>query len=282
MNIAEMHVYFRQYAQQMGMQNVRAIIPEQIDILLNTAISDIINQLVKENVGIRNDRAIVDTSKIGQINALRSLYVTEDYDMCSDSRFMDFNANDATIGRMSNKYDTSHSLLPDYLYLVNFAIKYKVGDIGYSGSHSNKDSAISSYEVNGNETNYFPVRFIEESRLAETLNDPILKNRFHSPIIVMTNDNVFELYIDTFKQNDDNRYFLIDNYIPYKLRMSYIRKPAKVLYGEDVNLTNVDCDLPESLHVDIVKHATDLYRTAVFNGRYNQQNQQEIAKQNRT
>lgn len=282
MNIAEMHVYFRQYAQQMGMQNVRAIIPEQIDILLNTAISDIINQLVKENVGIRNDRAIVDTNKIGQINALRSLYVTEDYDMCSDSRFMDFNANDATIGRMSNKYDTSHSLLPDYLYLVNFAIKYKVGDIGYSGSHSNKDSAISSSEVNGNETNYFPVRFIEESRLAETLNDPILKNRFHSPIIVMTNDNVFELYIDTFKQNDDNRYFLIDNYIPYKLRMSYIRKPAKVLYGEDVNLTNVDCDLPESLHVDIVKHATDLYRIAVFNGRYNQQNQQEIAKQNRT
>ena len=279
MNIAEMHVYFRQYAQQMGMQNVRAILPEQVDILLNTAISDIINQLVKENVGIRNDRAIIDTNKIGQINALRSLYVTEDYDMYSDSRFMDLNANDATIGRMSNKYDTNHSLLPDYLYLVNFAIKYKVGDIGYSGSHSNKDNAISSSEVNGNETNYFPVRFIEESRLAETLNDPILKNRFHSPIIVMTNDNVFELYIDTFKQNDDNRYFLIDNYIPYKLRMSYIRIPAKVLYGEDVNLTNVDCDLPESLHVDIVKHATDLYRIAVFNGRYNQQNQQEIAKQ---
>ena len=278
MNIAEMHVYFRQYAQQMGIQNVRAILPEQIDILLNTAISDIINQLVKENVGIRNDRAIIDTNKIGQINALRSLYVTEDYDMCSDNRFMDLNANDALIGRMSNKYDTTHSLLPDYLYLVNFAIKYKVGDIGYSGNHSNKDSGINSSEVNGNETNYFPVRFIEESRLAETLNDPILKNRFHSPIIVMTNDNVLELYIDTFKQNDNNRYFLIDNYIPYKLRMSYIKKPAKVLYGEDVNLTNVDCDLPESLHVDIVKYATDLYRTALFNGRYNQQNQQEIAK----
>ncbi len=281
MNIAEMHVYFRQYAQQMGMQNVRAIIPEQIDILLNTAISDIINQLVKENVGIRNDRAIVDTSKIGQINALRSLYVSEDYDMYSDSRFMDFNANDATTGRMSNKDDINHNLLSDYLYLVNFAIKYKVGDIGYSGNHLNKGSAISSSELHRKETNYFPVRFIEESRLAETLNDPILKNKFYSPIIVMTNDNVLELYIDTFKQNDVNRYFLIDNYIPYKLRVSYIKKPAKVLYGEDVNLTNVDCDLPESLHVDIVKHATDLYRMAVLGGRYNnQQNQQEIARPN--
>ena len=160
--------------------------------------------------------------------------------------------------------------------------KYKIGDIGYSGNHSNKDSAISSSELHRNETNYFPVRFIEESKLAETLNDPILKNKFYSPIIVMTNDNVLELYIDTFKQNDVNRYFLINNYIPYKLRMSYIKKPAKVLYGEDVNLTNVDCDLPESLHVDVVKHATDLYRIALFNGRYNQQNQQEIAKQNRT
>ena len=32
MTIAEMHVWFRQYAQQMGMQNVRAILPEQIDL----------------------------------------------------------------------------------------------------------------------------------------------------------------------------------------------------------------------------------------------------------
>ena len=35
MTIADMHINFRQYAQQMGMQNVRAILPEQIDILIN-------------------------------------------------------------------------------------------------------------------------------------------------------------------------------------------------------------------------------------------------------
>ena len=37
MTIAEMHVWFRQYAQQMGMQNVRAILPEQIDLLINNS-----------------------------------------------------------------------------------------------------------------------------------------------------------------------------------------------------------------------------------------------------
>ena len=32
---------------------------------------------------------------------------------------------------------------------------------------------------------------------------------------------------------------------------------------EDISGNNVDCDLPEYLHVDIVKHAVELYRTAV-------------------
>ena len=74
MNISDMHVWFRQYAQQMGMQNVRAILPEQIDILINTSITDTVNQIIRENVGITNDRVITDNSKIGQINALKHLY----------------------------------------------------------------------------------------------------------------------------------------------------------------------------------------------------------------
>ena len=74
MTIAEMHVDFRQYAQQMGMQNVRAILPEQIDILINQSIMDTVNQLIRENIGITNDRVVTDNSKIGQINAFRTLY----------------------------------------------------------------------------------------------------------------------------------------------------------------------------------------------------------------
>ena len=78
MNIGEMHVWFRQYAQQMGMQNVRAILPEQIDILINTSITDTVNQIIRENVGVTNDRIITDNSKIGQINALKSLYKVQE------------------------------------------------------------------------------------------------------------------------------------------------------------------------------------------------------------
>ena len=81
MNIAEMHVWFRQYAQQMGMQNVRAILPEQIDILINTSISDVVNQLIRENIGVVNDRVVTDNAKLNQINALRSLYKVAIIDM---------------------------------------------------------------------------------------------------------------------------------------------------------------------------------------------------------
>ena len=50
MDISEMHKMFRQYAQQMGMQNVRAILPEQIDLFINNSISDTINQVITQFV----------------------------------------------------------------------------------------------------------------------------------------------------------------------------------------------------------------------------------------
>lgn len=292
MNIAEMHVWFRQYAQQMGMQNVRAILPEQIDVLINTAISDTVNQLVRENVGIRNDRVITDNSKIGQINALRSLYKVSELDMASATPFMEFLASDILIGKMSNKWnnpapspgddpieDVSSTVAPDFLYIVDFSLNYKTTDTGYEGVHGG------AAPVDGKDllvTNFFPVRLIDDAYLADTLNDFVLKNRIRTPILVTYNDGTFDLYVDEFKSrivevnSTPTTFYTLDNFlVPNKLRMSYIAKPAKVKYATDIAGTNVDCNLPESMHVDILKHAVDLYSTSINGGLYNaQQNQQ--------
>ena len=276
MNIAEMHVWFRQYAQQMGMQNVRAILPEQIDVLINTAISDTVNQLVRENVGIRNDRVITDNSKIGQINALRSLYKVKELQMATSTPFMEFLAADMLTGKMSNKQadgtDVSVATkAPDYLYLVDFAISYKITTTGYTGTHG---GAAPVFDNDAVETKYFPVRLIEDAYLADTLNDFVLRNRVRTPILVTYNDGTFDLYIDEFEKTGVY-YHLINNLIPFKFRMSYIDKPAKVKYATDIGGTNVDCNLPESMHVDILKHAVDLYNVALQGGLYSaQQNQQ--------
>ena len=257
MTITEMHVWFRQYAQQMGMQNVRAILPEQIDLLINTSITDTINQIITQNIGVTNDRVITDNSKIGQINALRSLYkvieVIADPDN-GDEPFSEGNI-DTIYNIVANfgDIDGEPGQTFDYLYLVDLAINYKTS--------ANKI------------TNYFPVRLIDDAFLADTLNDFILKPRVRTPIAVIYNNKI-QLYI-----NDIVNTGLPQNLTPNVLRISYIGKPAKVAYLSDVGGTNVDCDLPEYMHVDILKHAVDLYRISISGALSGAQSQQQAQQQ---
>ena len=46
-------------------------------------------------------------------------------------------------------------------------------------------------------------------------------------------------------------------------------------FKEDIQGENVDCDLPESMHVDILKHAVDLYNTSIQGNLYAVQQQQQ-------
>ena len=254
MTIAEMHVWFRQYAQQMGMQNVRAILPEQIDLLINSSITDTINQVITQNIGITNDRIITDNSKIGQSNALRSLYKVKTVlaipSSGTSSTTIPFVKGEEThILRMYadiKNFDNGGSGTNgtfDYLYLVDLSINY-----------SNISSPTSSPTVL---TNYFPVRLIDDAYLADTLNDFVLRPRLRTPIAVLYN-NQLDIYIDNLTNSK-----LPENLNPYKLRVSYIAKPAIVKYASDLGGTDIDCDLPEYMHVDILKHAVDLYRIAI-------------------
>lgn len=384
----EMHIMFRQYAQQMGMQNNRAILPEQIDLLINTSITDTVNQIIKENIGITNDRVITDNSKIGQINILRTLYKVKIFDLIGDNPIFNLDIKDSNIGKISTS-SGNKSIIPDYNFLVDFSINYgkaKTGynfDKGYKLIHPLKDnyyfssgsvpdyikidiknifnvanypagSSITTFsidtvnsencymancglilgyantkkkwflvnktelsinsiiaacnvywedktestlndhyatfdiftesdytsntEIENEITNYFPVRLIDDSYLADTLNDFVLKNRIRSPILTIYNNDIFDLYIDSFIKKDIG-YVLKNNLIPYQFRMSYIAKPAKVFYGEDLGQPNVDCDLPEYTHVDIVKHAVDLYRISISGSMMAVQNQEQNANQ---
>lgn len=240
MNISEMHVWFRQYAQQMGMQNTRAILPEQIDLLINTSINDVVNKIIAENISNRNDRIISDNSKIGQINALRTLYTTQA--IKGDGSTLDtYKVKPFTLALKDIK---------DLLYIDDFAISY------YTDSEKTK------------ETSLFPVRLIDRALLADTLQDYILAPRFRTPIAVVTNrvvndgEETSEVVDFYFGQNELHSE-LIKVMTIKEIECSIIRKPAKVKYVSDINGENVDCDLPESLHYDVLKHAVDLYRISI-------------------
>lgn len=262
-----MHINFRQYAQQMGMQNVRAILPEQIDILLNTSITDTVNQLIRENIGVTNDRTITDNSKIGQINALRTLYKVEEVDIVIGTNFT-YDATRRLSGLIkhtgTNDANVSDSVFGKPMFLVDISINYR----------NTTDDII---------TNWYPVRIIDDVYLADTLNDFILKNRWRSPIATVYKNFTIELYIDKFKAGDSPIIEVLGNksinLTPKQLRISTVQYPAKVKFVEDISEgTSVNCDLPESMHEDIVKHAVDLYRVAV-NGSLQASQEAEQAQQ---
>lgn len=389
MDIGEMHVWFRQYAQQMGMQNVRAILPEQIDILINTSITDTVNQIIRENVGVTNDRIITDNSKIGQINSLKSLYKVEElefrlsenqkyianyvidlgsntltngdtvfvYYIDNDNNHHNDNTDGTTISgttasalvtaiqtQLRDVFDYTSSatlvtssseangallnlnivstdnvknvyveiihdgnaisiekyqdvvrsktntvfefknenyysglikcysdVVNDSLFLVDFSVNYKHST---SGIRTN----INPTYDNTFTSNWFPIRLIDDAYLSDTLNDFILKPRLRSPIMVIYN-NIIDIYFGKFNGNATTGWTLDNNLVPATLRASYIAKPAVVKYNEDINGENVNCDLPEYMHYDILKHAVDLYRQALTGNVLSQQEQERQAQQ---
>ena len=250
MDISEMHKMFRQYAQQMGMQNVRAVLPEQIDLLINNSISDTINQVITQNIGITNDRVISDASKLNQVNALKSLYKVwkgsisaatvkgkekTNYIISFQLPLLNFKTNGNYIE------DNVSSTAISFLYAVDLSINYKKSDFI---------------------TNVFPVRIVDDQFVADVVNDFVLAPKMRSPVASI-HDNLIELYIDKADSKPENEQpFTFKGVSINELRFSYIAKPAIVRFAEDVDGTNVDCDLPEYMHVDIVKHAVELYQLA--------------------
>lgn len=272
MIIAEMHQMFRNYAQQMGMQNVRAILPSQIDLLLNNSISDTVNQVIAQNIGSTSDRVITDNSKLNQVNALKSLYKVwkakvklpaaktnyiASYVLPLDNFGIASEAKDSTIKKGDNVYATPGSAdngkptKIEYFFLVDLSIDY-----------------VKAYGGSSFTTNIFPIRLVDDQYLADVVNDFVMAPSLRSPVATI-HDNDIELYID---KPDANTKTTPDAYKfgggleVNEIRLSYIGKPGIVKFNEDIGGTDVDCELPESMHVDIVKHAVDLYRTALNGG----------------
>lgn len=286
MTTAEMHQMFRNYTQQMGMQNVRAILPSQIDLLLNNSISDTVNQVIAQNIGSTSDRVITDNSKLNQVNALKSLYKVwkakvklpaaktnyiASYVLPLDNFGIASEAKDSTIKKGDNVYATPGSANDgkptkiEYFFLVDLSIDYIKADGGSSFT-----------------TNIFPIRLVDDQYLADVVNDFVMAPSLRSPVATI-HDNAIELYID---KPDANTKTTPDAYKfgggleVNEIRLSYIGKPGIVKFNENIGGTDVDCELPESMHVDIVKHAVDLYRTALNGGILSAQGAQQQQREN--
>ena len=81
--------------------------------------------------------------------------------------------------------------------------------------------------------------------------------------VASIHDSLIELYIDKADTKpEDGQAFTFNGVSINELRLSYIAKPAVVKFAEDVNGNNVDCDLPEYLHEEIVELAIQYYKSS--------------------
>ena len=315
MTISEMHSWFRQYAQQMGMQNVRAILPEQIDNLINTSTKDIIDEVINRNVGTTNDRVITDNAKLANVNALRTLYKVCTIVIYEENGEVGSFTPKPVSDYGNTPYVIDSSDIADALYYVDFSIRYTAADnSGITNPYGVMMTAKAAYEADPTDaakkaayetamaalktaievtnkadlTRWFPVRIIDDTYLADVLNDWVLAPRMRTPaMVVYANDSdtgsTFELYVG------ENQETAVASIAATKalgeLRCSYIKKPREVKYVSDLGGSNVNSDLPEQLQIPMLKHAVDLYRITIQGSLYaNQQNaqqaQQEMVRNN--
>lgn len=90
MDIQEMHNLFRVLGQQMGLQMVRAILPESIDEYLNDSIMEIVRSIVLTNTQtVFQDRVTVQDNPISELNSIRTLFKQAEITSIPDSYKID-------------------------------------------------------------------------------------------------------------------------------------------------------------------------------------------------
>lgn len=202
-----MHRLFRVLGQQMGIQQVRGILPESIDVYLNDSIIAKVRAILQENctVDFKNKLAIQQT-EVSPINALRTLY-----------------------------YESSVEDAKNVLVYLGGYLQHKVD--------TNKRYAC---------------RMIDPIKLDNTLNDYCNKPSLEYPIMSIVNkikDDAFELNIGFFTGGEDAT--------DYDFILKYLTNPDVVKFVDANSEDNVDCNIPEYLHAEIVEKAVRKYFTSL-------------------
>lgn len=247
-----MHELFRVLGQQMGMQKVRAILPESIDVLLNTSIVHCVRQITNSNVTTNFGNIVaIQKNKVSVINALRTLYTEREVNISYDTEtYQDENDETQTRDIVLNPVVVEAFYDFDIFYLLDCNISY------------DEDSPY----------NYIAARLIEPNLIGEVERDYLLRPTKKFPAVTIVNviENTDEPEeSETSEESESTKGTVIDyniysgNNKPSKLKVSFIKYPAKVKFSE-TETERVDCDLPVHFHHMIVEEAVRLYLQSVY------------------
>lgn len=294
MNIQQMHESFRVIGQQMGMQLVRGILPESIDVYLNNVIVEKTQIDLLNNVKtVLQDNVNMQGSTMSPINLFRSLYRSARFSLIPreanpenrDANYLNIcdswpivDENGVATYESNDFYNAKNGyhriLMPTVAYkkykdttLEEGTNKYQLDDdeyfinpmlyLGFSVEYDDYSK--------GNAT---ACRLIGADMLETTFRDYCNGASKKEPIVTMISSPIVQdsleiltgvanEYIELFTNTKDCR--------AKYLNIKYIKTPNVVHWDTDITKC-VNCDLPEYTHFEIVERAVRKFFTSVGMG----------------
>ena len=246
MNIQEMHNTFRTLGQQMGMQLIRGILPESIDVYLNDVIIE--KTQVELLQGVRTalqDSVDTQASTMSPINAFRTLYRNARYSI---------NTGDVSDTKKVSYYNEGNGFHIINIPTIDSDItvdskEYKINPMMFMEFSVEYENTLRGNAV--------ACRLIGSDVLETTLRDYCNGASKDSPIVVL---NSIPIVKDGVEQTDVISNEQLEIYTGTKdcrvkfLNIKYIKIPNVVKFDTDIAKC-VSCDLPPYTHYDIVERA---------------------------
>lgn len=282
MNIQQMHESFRVIGQQMGMQLVRGILPESIDIFINNVIVEKTQIDLLNNVKtVLQDNVNMQGSTMSPINLFRTLYrnarftldiMTDDFDETNTYLDLIFKHNENNgyhkiilpTPNAKNYYENYFAELHDTpIEDVNFGLKdsgYYINPMLYLGFSVEYDDV--------SEGNATACRLIGADMLETTFRDYCNGASKKEPIVTMVSSPIIK---DSMESSTGVANEYIELYTNTKgciakyLNIKYIKTPNVVKWDADITKC-VNCDLPEYTHYEIVERAVRKFFASVGMG----------------
>lgn len=283
MNIQEMHAAFRIIGQQNGLQLIRGILDENIDVYINAVISETIhNELIRGVHTPFQENIDTQSSTMSVANLFRTLYrstalnIKEDIDKDPPSVLETYDKEIGYYKIYMPTVNTNYNGVTGDGYNSD-VVKYLINPMMYLGFSVNYEGPEESTKKK------FACRLIGADVLENTLRDFCNGATYDNPIVTLlsehpkdgsdyTNDKTdgdipqeyIELYTNTKVKTIE------------KLSIKYIKQPNIVKYDVDISKC-VNCDLPEYSHQAIVEQAVyKFYQSigAISSSNNNRQNNQ--------
>lgn len=280
MDIQRMHESFRVIGQQMGMQLVRGILPESIDVYINNVIVEKTQIDLLNNVKtVLQDNVNMQGSTMSPINLFRTLYRNARYkitpandgpdgnyeyvDLCPNGFYNEKNGYHKILMptiSLKTYYDTPSNsddnpaihILENNAYFIN-PMLYLGFSVEYDNESQGNATACRLIGADMLETTFrdYCNGASKKEPIVTMVSSPIIKNSMES------STGIAREYIELYTNTKDCR--------AKYLNIKYIKTPNVVKWDTDIAKC-VNCDLPEYTHFEIVERAVRKFFASVGMG----------------